>query len=60
MVIDFLAPFLRDANIQKIFGAQTFETIPTFLTVFAKSQYDAKIEMIPSQEGEFSGWTEAE
>lgn len=39
MTIDFLARFVREANIQEMSEAQGFTALPTFLTGFSKNQY---------------------
>ena len=59
MVLDFLARFVREANIQEMSEAQAFLALPHFLDGFAKSQYEAGVELVKPRLGGVSSWPES-
>lgn len=52
MAIDFLARFVREANIQGMSETQYFDVLSSFPTEFADSQYEAGFEMATPEKGE--------
>lgn len=59
MEIAFLTTLSLETKIQKMFEGQALVTLPSFFTVFAKSQTKAGVEMGFPEEGNVSSWPEA-
>lgn len=51
MVFDFLTRFVSKANIQEMSDALALIALSSFLKRFAKSQYEAGVEMVSLEEG---------
>lgn len=58
-VLDFLARYVKEANIQAMSEAQAFIALPSFLIGFAKSQYEAGVQLTSPDEGGVTSWPEA-
>lgn len=53
-VLDVLARLGWEGDIQTILDAQEFISLPSFLTQFAKSQYEAGSQLLTAGEGGIS------
>lgn len=58
-VLDLLARFTSKPKNEKTSEAQAFLTLPSFLEVFAFSQYDFMVGVTPSIGGGFTRWPKA-
>lgn len=59
MVLDFLARFTREANIQEMSEAQAFLTLPSFLSGMARLQFEAGTELEDADGEGVTCWPEA-
>lgn len=60
ILIDFLARIVLEANILKMFDIQTVVALLTFLVELAKSQCEAGVEMVATEESAILSWLKSE
>lgn len=59
MVLDFLARFVHEVEVNLMTEAQAYVALRYFLTGFAKEQYSAVSNATSSRDGGVSCWPEA-
>lgn len=58
MVLDFLSRLFSEENIQATTKAKALIAQASFQTVFARSRYEAKVELVFREEDEVRCWPE--
>lgn len=59
ILTDFLTRFVREADIQEVSEAQAFVALQSFFKGYARSKYEAGVEMASAEKGGVSSRPEA-